>query len=177
MYSGGYNTITVWTESRFFEKISFEQYKKDVNSSMDNIDIHMEYDDIQLPKRATQNSAGYDFYAPYDILLAPGNTVQIVTGIKAKMMPDEILSLYPRSSLGFKYNIRLANTVGIVDADYYNNDNNEGHIMIKLYNPGTETVKIKKGDRFAQGIFTKFLTVTNEEEITTTRQGGMGSTN
>lgn len=176
------NSIEYWfKEERYFEKVSEEQYIKDVQSMLQSEileeDLRKELADIELPVRATQSSAGYDFHAPCDIIVTPHHTILIPTGIKVKMMPDEILSIYPRSSLGFKYNIRLANSVGIVDADYYNNENNEGHIMIKLYNPSEQSVKLNKGDRFAQGIFTKFLTTTDEEEIETTRQGGMGSTN
>lgn len=118
-----YNAYQFLVETRFFEKISEKQYIKDVKNIIDGIsdenfedDLKKEFKEILLPKRATSQSAGYDFYAPCDIIISPGKAILIPTGIKAKMMPDEILSIYPRSSLGFKYNIRLANSVGIVDA-------------------------------------------------------------
>lgn len=118
-----YNAYQFLVETRFFEKISEKQYIKDVKNIIDGIsdvnfenDLKKEFEEILLPKRATSQSAGYDFYAPCDVIIPPGKAILIPTGIKAKMMPDEILSIYPRSSLGFKYNIRLANSVGIVDA-------------------------------------------------------------
>ena len=173
---------------RFFEKISIKQYEKDcIETSIamgydkslwgnDENLLKAEYDDIKLPNRATKTSAGYDFYLPYDIMIAPNKSVTIPTGIKVKMESDEVLQLYPRSSLGFKYGLRLMNTVGIIDSDYYNNLKNEGHILIKIYNSSDEIIRLNRGDKFAQGIFYKFLHTTNEEEITTTRDGGFGST-
>ena len=88
----------------------------------------------------------------------------------------EILYIYPRSSIGFKTGIRLSNTVGIVDADYYNNPDNEGHIFIKFFNPTDKDYQIHIGDKIAQGIFAKYLVVDDEEEIKTERSGGLGST-
>ena len=93
------------------------------------------------------------------------------------MNTDEMMMLVVRSSMGFKYNIRLCNQIGIFESDYYNNTSNEGHAWIKLQNEGTEEYVVKKGDAICQGIFTKFLTVTNEEEILNERIGGIGSTN
>ena len=93
------------------------------------------------------------------------------------MNNDEVLMIYIRSSLGFKYNLRLCNQTGIIDSDYYNNENNEGHIFIAIQNEGTNYINLKTGDRFAQGIFMKYLTADDEEEINTSRTGGMGSTN
>lgn len=101
---------------------------------------------------------------------------KIPTGIKVQMESDDMLSIYPRSSIGFKTGIRLANTVGIVDADYYNNADNEGHIFIKFFNPTDDDYKINVGDKIAQGIFTKYFVVDDEEEINTERAGGLGST-
>lgn len=157
---------------RKFEKISYEQFKKDIAEEVDNAII-----DWRLPKRATKHSAGYDFFSPIDITILPHSSTKIPTGIKACMGEDEVLFIYPRSSIGFKTNIRLSNTVGVVDSDYYNNANNEGHIFIKLYNPTEKEFNIKAGEKFAQGIFTKFLTVQDEEEIDDERNGGIGSTN
>ena len=101
---------------------------------------------------------------------------KIPTGIKAAMNDDEILYIYPRSSIGFKTGIRLSNTVGIVDADYYNNPDNEGHIFIKFFTPTDKDYQIHIGDKIAQGIFAKYLVVGDEEEIKTERSGGLGST-
>ena len=156
---------------RSFEKISFEQFKKDI---VDDISLYEEY---TLPKRATKSAGGYDFYALYDYTLAPGEIKKIPTGIKANMEEDEILLLLDRSSMGFKYNVRFCNQVGVIDADYYNNSNNEGHMWITIQNEGTEDYVVKKGDGMCQGIFIKYLKVDNEEEVNTTRSGGFGSTN
>ncbi|CCY46190.1 deoxyuridine 5`-triphosphate nucleotidohydrolase [Firmicutes bacterium CAG:822] len=156
---------------RKFEKISLGQFIKDTNLT------EKEYNKIILPHRATGNSAGYDFHLFEDLILKPGEIKKVPTAIKASMNHDEVLMLYIRSSLGFKYNLRLCNQTGIIDSDYYNNENNEGHIFIAIQNEGKETVNLKAGDRFAQGIFMKYLTVDDETQINNVRQGGMGSTN
>ena len=136
---------------RDFEKISFDEFKKDIK------DDKILYDSIKLPVRSSKNAAGYDFYLLEDITLKPNEIIKIPTGIKARLMEDEVLLIVVRSSMGFKYNIRLVNQVGVVDSDYYNNESNEGHIFVKLQNEGLETVSFKAGDRFAQGIFMKYL--------------------
>lgn len=156
---------------RYFEKISFEQFKKDVS---DDINI---YDSYNIPSRSTKTSAGYDFVALNDFDILPGEIKKIPSGIKTKMNDDEYLGLYIRSSLGFKYNIRLTNQVGIIDSDYYNNENNEGHIWYSIQNEGEKPVSFKKNDRLVQGIFSKFLIVSDEQEIKNTRFSGIGSTN
>jgi len=157
--------------ARYFEKISFEQFKKDV---CDDENLYREY---LLPRRSTKYSAGYDFFSLSDFVLRPGEIKKIPTGVKINMNTDEMMMLVVRSSMGFKYNIRLCNQIGIFESDYYNNTSNEGHAWIKLQNEGTEEYVVKKGDAICQGIFTKFLTVTNEEEILNERNGGLGSTN
>mgnify|MGYP002639439463 CR=1 FL=1 len=129
-----------------------------------------------LPKRGTKYSAGYDFAIIEDLEIKPGEIKMGVTGIKAYMMDDEVLKLYPRSSLPRRYNLTIPNNVGIIDKDYYGNDDNDGAIFVSLHNFGTETVTLKKGERVAQGIFTKYLTIDNEETVTNTRNGGFGST-
>jgi len=154
---------------RYFEKISFEQFKKDIN---DDINLYNEY---SLPVRKTKYSAGYDFIAMEDIEILPGEIKKIATGYKANMLEDEMLMLFVRSSMGFKYNIRLCNQVGIIDKDYYNNPDNEGHMFVKLQNEGDKVFNVKKGEAYAQGVFTKFLT--SGEEVNNTRSGGIGSTN
>ena len=156
---------------RKFEKISLEQFIKDTKLT------EKEYNEITLPERATEQSAGYDFHILKNTTLKPNEIKKIPTAIKAKMNSDEVLMIYIRSSLGFKYNLRLCNQTGIIDSDYYNNENNEGHIFIAIQNEGKETITLKANDRFVQGIFIKYLTVDNEKEIINNRTGGIGSTN
>ena len=153
---------------RYFEKISFEQFNKDI--SLDK-DLYNGYD---LPKRATKNSCGYDFYAICDVILRPGEIIKIPTGYKAKFNDDEMLMLVVRSSMGFKYNVRMCNQVGIIDSDYYNNCNNEGHIWVALQNEGNIDYEIKKGTAYCQGIFIKYLTC--GDEVDNKRESGIGST-
>ena len=158
-----------------FEKVSFEQFKTGFDDKND-AEIKALYDDIKLPKRATKGSAGYDFFAPFDIVLEPGKTIKIPTGIRAQMEDNYVLKLYPRSGLGFKYRLQLSNTVGIIDSDYYYSDN-EGHIFAKITNDSNEnkTVEIKKGTGFMQGIFVEYG-ITIDDDATETRNGGFGST-
>ena len=158
-----------------FEKVSFEQFKTGFDDKND-AEIKALYDDIKLPKRATKGSAGYDFFAPFDIVLEPGKTIKIPTGIRAQMEDNYVLKLYPRSGLGFKYRLQLNNTVGIIDSDYYYSDN-EGHIFAKITNDSNEnkTVEIKKGTGFMQGIFVEYG-ITIDDDATETRNGGFGST-
>ena len=156
---------------RFFEKISFEQFKKDIS---DNKEL---YESFLLPKRNTRNSAGYDFKALTSFTLKKGERKKIPLGVKTSLENDEVLMIFVRSSMGFKYNIRLCNQVGIIDSDYYNNSSNEGHIWICLENEGEEDYSINEGDNICQGIFVKYLTVDNEEDVINKRNGGFGSTN
>ena len=139
------------------------------------------YENITLPKRATSGSAGYDFYAPFDITLEPGETAKIPTGIRAKMENGWVLMIFPRSGFGFKYRLMLDNTVGVIDSDYYYSDN-EGHIMIKVTNmsgvckeEGGRTLKIVAGQGFAQGVFMPFG-ITTDDDADGVRNGGLGST-
>lgn len=155
---------------RKFEKISFEQFKKDIS------DDEKLYESYSLPKRSTKNSAGYDIASLEEYTLKPGEAHIFVTGLKVTMNSDEVLYLYGRSSFGYKYNITLANSVGVIDSDFYNNIDNEGHFKVKLINHGEKEVKINIGDRIAQGVFMKYLIVDNEEEIIKERKGGLGST-
>ena len=154
---------------RKFEIISINQFNKDFK----NIDT--KYEDIIIPKRSTKFSAGYDFYMPYDLIVKKNEVVLIPTGIKAMLNSDEFLGIYIRSSLGFKYNLRMCNQVGIVDSDYYNNTSNEGHIFVKLKNEGDTDIILKKHDRYVQGIIQKYYIVDNEKEIEDIRVGGIGS--
>ena len=152
---------------RKFEVISIEQFNKDVSNG--------NYEDILLPVRKTKYSAGYDFLAIDDIWLEPGEIKKIPTGIKVSVNDDEYLAIYVRSSLGIKYNIRMCNQTGIIDKDYYNNRDNEGHIWICLENRGKKEYIIKKGTGFAQGIFMKYL-LTDDDCVEDVRMGGIGST-
>ena len=131
-------------------------------------------EEIPLPKRATAGSAGYDFVSPAEIVIPAGGSALIPTGIRAEMDPGWVLMLFPRSSLGFRYGIRLSNTAGIIDSDYAF-AKNEGHIMVKLRNPGDAPVTISRGDRFCQGVFLPYGTAEEAAEFAD-RTGGMGST-
>lgn len=131
--------------------------------------------DIKLPTRKTTGSAGYDFSAAETTVLKPKSITFVSTGIKAFMESDEVLQMYPRSSLSFKKNLIKANSVGIIDSDYYNNPDNEGEIKLILYNLGDEEVVVEKGERIAQGVFMKYLTADNDQ-TTVKRLGGFGST-
>lgn len=143
---------------RYFEKISFEQFNKDISNDKEL------YETYNLPRRDTKFAAGYDIYSLEDFVLKPTEIIKIPTGIKANMNDDEVLLLVDRSSQGFKYNVRMCNQVGVIDKDYYNNKDNEGHIFVKLQNEGNKDYIVKRGDAICQGIFIKYLTVENEDE-------------
>ncbi len=161
-----------------FQKVSFEQFEKDwLKNFPETENVKEIYDNIKMPKRATSGSAGYDFYSPADITVEKGKSTLIPTGIRSKIEEGWVLSIYPRSGLGFKHRVQLDNTVGIIDADYYGADN-EGHIMVKLscdaHDEG-HTVSLAQGDGFAQGIFTQFG-ITVDDTASEKRTGGFGST-
>lgn len=132
------------------------------------------YDDIKLPRRATAKSAGYDFFAPTDLDMAPSETVTVATGVRVLMPDNCCLMIFPRSGLGFKYRLRLNNTVGIIDADYSDSDN-EGHIFVRMTNESDLPLHIDAGQAFAQGIFVQYL-LTEDDDATAQRNGGLGST-
>ena len=160
-----------------FEKVSFEQYKKDYFDTFNTLEnVEEIYESIKLPKRATKGSAGYDYFAPFDIILKPNETIKVPTGIRAFMEEGWVLKNYPRSGLGFKFRLQLNNTVGIIDSDYYYSSN-EGHIMSKITNDTNEnkTITIKKGEGFIQGIFLEYG-ITYDDEVSEIRDGGFGST-
>lgn len=162
-----------------FEKVSFKQFLEGWNDSFGDsaeADIKKIYDEIKLPCRATAGSAGYDFYSTADFELAPGETIKIPTGIRAKIDEGWALCLFPRSGLGFKYRLQLNNTVGIIDSDYYNSDN-EGHIFVKITNDSNQnkTLNLSRGDGFTQGIFMPFG-ITVDDNADGVRNGGFGST-
>lgn len=160
-----------------FEKVSYEQFASGLDRpNLSSEEVKEMYDSLPLPKRATKGSAGYDFFAPFDITLAPGETIKIPTGIRAKMEVEWVLKLYPRSGLGFKYRLQLNNTVGIIDSDYYYSSN-EGHIFAKITNDSNEgkTVEIKAHTGFMQGIFIEYG-ITYDDCVVEIRDGGFGST-
>lgn len=166
-----------------FKKVSFEQFLGDYIETFElkpeiyEVEmIRQIYRSIKLPERATTDSAGYDFKSPIDIELNPVETIKIPTGIRCKIDEGWMLQLYPRSSYGFKYRMQLNNTVGIIDSDYYNSDN-EGHIFAKITNDSNENrkIEIKSGQGFIQGIFVPYG-ITIDDCADGMRNGGFGST-
>lgn len=133
--------------------------------------------DFPMPERKTELSAGYDICIPEDIILEPGKLKLVPTGVKAYMQAGEFLGIHIRSSMAVKKQIMLVNNVGIIDADYYNNADNEGHIMLALLNTGKEVLRLFKGERVAQGIFYNYLIADDDDKIDkSVRIGGFGST-
>lgn len=159
-----------------FKKVSFEQYCLDKGYDAKYKDIENEYNNLKLPKRATKGSAGYDFFLGENLEIEARETVRFPTGIKCQINDGYVLKLYPRSSLGFKYKLQLDNTVGIIDSDYYNNSENEGHIHVKLTNHSDNPIYLKQGDAYMQGIFVEFF-ITEDDDADANRVGGIGSTN
>lgn len=181
-----------------FEKVSYDQFKKDflscfgwkemitygfVQGSLENPDeeaienfIKETYDNIKIPKRATKGSMGHDFCSPVSMFLNARQTIKIPTGIRCKIEHGWGLMLYPRSGLGFKFRLQLDNTVGVIDSDYFNSDN-EGHIMAKITNDTTESkiANIEAGKGFMQGIFMPYG-ITVDDDAEGVRNGGFGST-
>jgi dUTP pyrophosphatase len=162
-----------------FEKVSFKQFRRgfeDVYGGTPENEIREVYGSLTLPVRATQGSAGYDFYLPHDLTLHPGESARIPTGIRVRMEEGWVLLLFPRSGLGFKYRLQLDNTVGVIDSDYYGSDN-EGHIFAAVTNDSNsgKTLSLKAGSAFMQGVFVPFG-VTESDDVCARRNGGFGST-
>ena len=161
-----------------FEKVSFEQFASamKVEFGIGDAEAKMMYDLIDLPVRATAGSAGYDFKSPINFTLAPGSSVKIPTGIRVKIDEGWWLCCAPRSGLGCKYRMQLDNTIGVVDSDYYNSDN-EGHIYAKITNDSKENKELVvwMGDRFMQTIFIPYG-ITYSDAAEGVRNGGWGST-
>lgn len=130
---------------------------------------------LDLPRRKTLASAGYDLASTTAKKIPPGNTVLLTTGLKAYMEADEVLLLFIRSSKAVKKHLILANGVGVIDSDYYNNPTNEGHILIAVTNIGETEVEIEAGEEVAQAVFTRFL-LSDQEKTPAQRTGGFGST-
>ncbi len=162
-----------------FEKVTFEQFEKDWSDTFPGTDTEKVvtiYEAIELPKRATKGSAGYDFYSPLDFSLSPRDGIKIPTGIRVSMEEGWVLKCYPRSGLGFKFRLQMNNTVGIIDSDYYYSDN-EGHIFAKVTNDSNEgkVAEVKAGSGFMQGIFVEYGSAV-DDECEEERNGGFGST-
>lgn len=168
-----------------FHKVGFEQFladwKETFPSLMDEMDaVEVErhvreiYDNIQLPKRGTAQSAGHDFYSPISFTVSPSETIKIPTGIQCEMYDGWVLMMYPRSGLGTKFGFVPRNLTGIVDGDYIDADN-EGHIAMIMVNNGDKDVKIKAGQAFCQGMFVQYG-ITIDDEVKVERFGGFGST-
>lgn len=159
-----------------FERVSESQFTAAMVNTFTGFaeaDIADAYKLVTIPKRSTSGSAGYDFISPVSFTLKPGESIVIPTGLRCQIDDGWFLMCMPRSGLGFKFEVKLANTVGVIDSDYYNADN-EGHIMIKLSNPSKEMC-IKGGDRIAQGIFIPYG-ITRFDNVVDSRKGGFGST-
>lgn len=189
-----------------FEKVSLDQFKKDMNKYVRNniwtlgiMDYYsmtdksdetfdrfceLIYEDIKIPARATYQSAGYDFFMPFGMSLPRLESIVIPTGIRCAIVQGHSLDIYPKSGLGFNYNLKICNTIGIIDSDYYHSSN-EGHIMVKIENVGfngTDTdyhvINFAEGKSFVQGIFHEVFQASNDEDNVNMvkRDGGIGST-
>lgn len=162
-----------------FEKVSLKRFVNDWIATFPQQTLEqavMAYESIRLPQRATSGSAGYDFFAPVGFELPAGGNIKIPTGIRALIEDGWVLTLYPRSGLGFKYRFQLDNSVGVIDSDYAHSDN-EGHIFLRMTNDNREGLglRVPSGTAVAQGIFLPFG-ITVDDEVQTVRNGGFGST-
>lgn len=165
---------------RKFEKVSYNQFEKDmINTFGHNYmggGYEEIYDAITLPRRATAKSGGYDFVSPISFSLKPNEDIKIPTGIKVNLEYCDFLLIVPRSGSGFKYYVRLANTVGIGDADYTNNPSNEGHYWVKIRNEGDKDFVVNAGDKICQGIILPYIITDDDNPVENDRVGGLGST-
>ena len=156
-----------------FEKVIKEHYTQGDKPG------YCTYEEIKLPKRGTRLSAGYDIYSVCNFTLYPGDTITVPTGIKFKCDDDKFLLVVPRSGHGFKYGTMLVNTVGIIDADYYGNSKNDGHMYVKIHYPehhiNDEPYVVHIGDAICQGIISPYYKV-EDDEADGIRDGGFGST-
>jgi len=162
-----------------FEKVSLKRFVNDWIATFPQQTLEqavMAYESIRIPQRATSGSAGYDFFAPVGFELPAGGNIKIPTGIRALIEDGWVLTLYPRSGLGFKYRFQLDNSVGVIDSDYARSDN-EGHIFLRMTNDNREGLglRVPAGTAFAQGVFLPFG-ITVDDEVQTVRNGGFGST-
>ncbi len=153
-----------------FEFVSRERFLQDCR------DIPQTPSELKLPVRATVGSAGYDMLTPFDIVLAPGESMRVPTGLRCRMEKGWVMLIVPRSGLGFRYRMQLDNTVGVVDEDYYGADN-EGHIIVQITNDsrGGKKLEISAGKAFAQAVFLPYG-ITEDDDASAKRTGGLGST-
>lgn len=161
--------------TRGFEKVSFDEFQKTFSNKIEN--LREAYELLTLPVRETKGSAGYDIKTLFAFSLVPNESIIVPTGLKAYMAVNEFLAIVNRSSLGIKHGIMLKNQIGIIDQDYYNNNDNEGHFKIGLINMGRDVWHCEKGSAIAQAIFLNYNTVDNEMPCERIREGGIGSTN
>lgn len=165
-----FEKVSVKEQKKFLEQFFVSRSSK-VNSALEYIDK-----ELALPGRSSAKSCGYDFRLPVDVEIQPNSQVLIPTFIKAEIDDDKVLELYPRSSYGIKKGLELANTVGIIDADYYNNEDNEGHIMVCMRNITSKPVHLERGDKFVQGIIKRYFLMDGDEYgVGKARKGGIGS--
>lgn len=130
---------------------------------------------VKLPVRSDKRSAGYDFYSPTSHIVKAHSKELIWTNVKAYMLPNEVLMIYVRSSIGIKKGLTLANGTGIIDSSYYSNIDNDGNIGICLFNNTNEDIIIDNGERIAQGVFMNYLITDEDFVLNTERIGGIGS--
>ena len=169
-------------KNRYLEKISLNEFSKSVRKyngdKFSDIEIKEMYDNLPSPCRSTLHAGGYDFYAPYDFVLKPGETIIVPTGFRVHMNNDEIFNLFVRGGTGFKYNVRLSNQVGIIDADYFGNETNEGHMFVSFTNHGSKSWENRGLEsKMAQGIFMPYYTTCDDNCLNNIRKSGFGSTN
>lgn len=158
-----------------FEKISFGQYISDMKDFNSQEEIEDIYDSIKLPVRKTRYSAGHDFHMPFGVKIPSGGSITVPTGIRCKMADNYVMLIFPRSSLGIKNNMAIANTIPVIDSDYYMNGENEGHIYICIKNCGNKMLELDAGEAFAQAVFVEYG-VADNGDIENERTGGIGST-
>ena len=158
-----------------FEKIYRKQWEHDLSALL-VIFLSSMYNNIKISNRIIRNSSGHDVVTPFAFTLAPGESITITTGIRLVTDQQVWLMAIPRSGLGFKYRLQLDNTVGDIDGDYWESDN-EGHILAKVTNDsnGDKTLELKAGDRFMQGVIMPYFK-TDGDNVQTQRNGGHGST-
>lgn len=154
------DVVEMVKHTRGFEVVDLNQKKHQV--------------EIKLPVRADDGSAGYDFYSPVSVEIPPGEKATIWTDVKSYMLDDEVLKIYPRSSMGIKFGVSLANTTGIIDSSYYGNPANDGNIGICIINHSEDTYSVSEGDRIGQGIFQKYLIADNDDVLNSERLSGIG---
>lgn len=168
-------------KNRYFEKVSLEEFTKGVkkcNGDLSDGEIEKLYENLKYPSRSTVNAGCYDFFVPYDFVVKPGETKLVATGFKVHMNTDETFNIVVRSGTGVKYNVRLSNQIGIIDADYYGNDGNEGHIFISYTNHGSKDWcnLISENSKIVQGFFMQYHTTRDDKNLNIVRKGGFGST-